>query len=111
MLQALVDEAIANGVSTQFVQGVGSAGSLICEFARQVEADLIILGRHGYSSLNEFFLGSVSHYVLHHAPCSVLVIHCHARLLRASSHHTEVTLSDKYQGSFPLDQGLSLTQS
>jgi len=35
---------------------------------------VIMIGRHGRTGLAEFFLGSVSNYVMHHAPCSVLTI-------------------------------------
>jgi nucleotide-binding universal stress UspA family protein len=37
-------------------------------------ADLIVMGRRGVSGMHELFLGSVSNYVTHHAPCSVLVV-------------------------------------
>lgn len=33
------------------------------------------IDRHGRSGLSELLLGSVSNYVVHHAPCSVLTIH------------------------------------
>ncbi|MDB9482953.1 universal stress protein, partial [Dolichospermum circinale CS-537/05] len=36
---------------------------------------LIMMGRRGRSGLAEFFLGSQSNYVLHHAPCSVQIVH------------------------------------
>ena len=74
LLQALADVATDNGIQTEFTQGVGSAGSMICEFARHSGVDLIILGRRGCSGFNELILGSVSNYVLHYAPCSVLLI-------------------------------------
>ncbi|NEO65320.1 MAG: universal stress protein, partial [Moorea sp. SIO4G2] len=35
---------------------------------------LIVLGRRGLGGLKEMVLGSVSNYVVHHAPCSVLVV-------------------------------------
>ena len=43
--------------------------------ANSWQADMIIVGNRGRSGLSEFFLGSVSNYVMHHAPCSVLVVH------------------------------------
>lgn len=74
MLQSLTDEATAAGVRTEFTQKPGSPGRTVCEFARNGEFDLIVIGRRGRSGLAELFLGSVSNYVLHHAFCTVLVV-------------------------------------
>jgi nucleotide-binding universal stress UspA family protein len=74
LLRSLTCEAIAAGVQTEFVQQIGSPGWVICELARQLDVSLIIVGRRGRSGLNELILGSVSNYVLHHAPCSVLTV-------------------------------------
>ncbi|MCF4969233.1 universal stress protein [Nostoc sp. CMAA1605] len=73
-LRSLTNTAINTGVKTGFTQNMGDAGRIICEVARSWPADLIVLGRRGRAGLSEFFLGSVSNYVLHHAPCSVMVI-------------------------------------
>lgn len=75
MLRSLTKKAIAEGVETTFRQGFGSPNHVICELAQDLDVDLIVVGRRGRSGLNELFLGSVSNYVLHHAPCSVLTIH------------------------------------
>lgn len=75
MLRSLTDEATAAGVRTEFMQYCGNPGRIICDVARIQAADLIILGRRGRSGLSELFLGSVSNYVLHHAPCSTFVVH------------------------------------
>ena len=34
----------------------------------------MVIGRRGHKNISEMFLGSVSNYVMHHAPCSVLVV-------------------------------------
>jgi len=62
-------------VDAEFTQNTGSPGRVICEIAKAWQADLIILRRRGYSGLTEMLLGSVSNYVLHHAPCSIHVVH------------------------------------
>lgn len=36
-------------------------------------ADLLVIGRHGRSALEERLLGSVALNLLHHAPCDVLL--------------------------------------
>ena len=52
----------------------GSPDSRIVETAEGWNADLIIVGSHGYSRWERLLLGSVSDSVVHHAPCSVLVV-------------------------------------
>jgi nucleotide-binding universal stress UspA family protein len=73
-LQKLNGKALEAGIASEFSQNVGDPGRVICEIARSWEADLIIMGRRGHSGLSELILGSVSNYVLHHAPCSVLAL-------------------------------------
>ncbi|WP_414752882.1 universal stress protein [Anabaena sp. CCY 9910] len=73
-LTLFTNQVIAQGVTADFTQELGDPSRLICEIARSWNADLIVLGRRGLHGLSEFFLGSVSNYVLHHAPCSVLTV-------------------------------------
>lgn len=52
----------------------GSPESRIVETAEKEGSDLIIIGSHGYNRWERLLLGSVSDSVIHHAPCSVLVV-------------------------------------
>lgn len=52
----------------------GSPDSRIVETAEEWEADLIVVGSHGYSRWERLLLGSVSDSVVHHSPCSVWVV-------------------------------------
>lgn len=52
----------------------GSPDSRIVETAEDAGADLIVIGSHGYKRWERLLLGSVSDSVVHHAPCSVLVV-------------------------------------
>lgn len=54
----------------------GSPESRIVETAEDMRPDLIVVGSHGYNRWERLLLGSVSDSVVHHAPCSVLVVRC-----------------------------------
>ncbi|MGL5832151.1 MAG: universal stress protein [Waterburya sp.] len=74
LLRSFTQKAIAAGITTEFGQITGHPSSTICEFAQLCHADVIVMGRKEDSSIKEIFLGSVSNYVLHNAPCSVLLV-------------------------------------
>lgn len=78
-LRSLETEATSAGIPTEFTQNLGDPGKFICELAKNWNADLIVIGRRGLSGLGEFWLGSVSNYVLHHAHCHVLTIQGNAQ--------------------------------
>jgi nucleotide-binding universal stress UspA family protein len=73
-LQAYAQKAEEAGVAADSCHRMGEVNEAICDTAQKWEADLIVLGRRGRKGLTEVFLGSVSNYVVHHAPCSVLVV-------------------------------------
>lgn len=52
----------------------GPAARAVVEKAEEWQADMIIIGSHGRGLWKRVLLGSVSDRVLHHAPCSVLVV-------------------------------------
>ncbi|MBF2089971.1 MAG: universal stress protein [Synechococcales cyanobacterium K44_A2020_017] len=74
MLRSLSDVAQSHGVTTTYRQIPGSPGRIICSMAEENGVDLVIMGRRGLSAIREMLMGSVSNYVLHHAPCSTLTI-------------------------------------
>ena len=73
-LQQRNREAKAVGIKSEFIQLTGNPGREICKLANTWSADLILVGSRGLKGLKEMFLGSVSNYVTHHAPCSVLIV-------------------------------------
>lgn len=73
-LRSLCEQLTELGVETEFSQNIGEPSQMICDMARNWQADVIIIGRRGRRGISELLLGSVSNYVLHHAPCSVLTV-------------------------------------
>ena len=74
-LQPYCQKAADQGTPVECVVEVGQPGPSICDLAERWSADLIILGRRNQTGLTRLLLGSVSNHVVHHAPCSVLVLH------------------------------------
>jgi nucleotide-binding universal stress UspA family protein len=68
------EQAKSHNVLVEASYQVGDAGHQLCQVAKDWGADLIVVGRRGRTGLTEALLGSVSNYVVHHAPCDVLVI-------------------------------------
>ena len=79
-VDAWADEAVADlksalpnaEISKEVVMGAPSR--MIIESATNWGADLIVVGSHGRGFWGRVMLGSVSDAILHHAPCSVLVV-------------------------------------
>jgi nucleotide-binding universal stress UspA family protein len=51
----------------------GDPGPALCRLAADVGASALIVGSRGRGGLKRALLGSVSDYVVRHAPCSVIV--------------------------------------
>ena len=45
----------------------------ICDLARTIPADLIVMPTHGYTGIDHFFEGSTAERIVQHSPCPVLV--------------------------------------
>lgn len=61
-------------VTANTIFAEGHAGPEIIRIAAEQNADLIVVGTHGYTGWNRLALGSVSEYIVRHAPCAVLTI-------------------------------------
>ena len=61
-------------LETSYELKEGSPKSSLLEAIRDWAADLVVVGSHGRTRLERLFLGSVSHALVTHAPCSVEVV-------------------------------------
>ena len=52
----------------------GAPDQVILETAKEWKPNVIVVGSHGRSFWGRLTLGSVSDSIIHHAPCSVLVV-------------------------------------
>jgi nucleotide-binding universal stress UspA family protein len=62
------------GVCTECLVTCGHPADMICRVAEEKDAELVVVGSRGRSSLARFFLGSVSQRVAKHAPAPVLIV-------------------------------------
>jgi nucleotide-binding universal stress UspA family protein len=76
--EAILDEAQthlpADFPHVQRVHQIGHPVDVIVETARSARSNLLIVGARGLGPVKELILGSVSHRVLMHAPCSTMII-------------------------------------
>jgi nucleotide-binding universal stress UspA family protein len=54
--------------------GVAGAAEAIVACARELDVELIVMGKHRLGFVEHLFAGSVAERVLRHAPCPVLVV-------------------------------------
>ncbi|WP_123043144.1 universal stress protein [Cohnella candidum] len=67
-------ESLPDNVARKTTLLEGSPGPSLVDYAKRVNADLILIGHRGLNGLERFFVGSVSEYVLRHAHCPVLIM-------------------------------------
>jgi nucleotide-binding universal stress UspA family protein len=52
----------------------GMPSAVISKYAEKFQSDLIVMGKHGYSRLEELLIGSVTRSTIEHVQCDVLVV-------------------------------------
>jgi len=72
-LTAFATEQLA-GIETETAVLIGKPSQQILEYAKKVDAALIVMTTHGYSGLEHVVLGSTTEAVLRKATCPVLSI-------------------------------------
>ncbi|HUG93822.1 MAG TPA: universal stress protein [Planctomycetaceae bacterium] len=73
-LAALPGPSAPAGLNVERATRQGPPFLEIIRYARETEADLIVMGTHGRSGLAHMLLGSVAEKVVRKAPCPVLTV-------------------------------------
>jgi nucleotide-binding universal stress UspA family protein len=74
LLTSVAEAAEAEDVHCTTVAVDGFAVEEICRKASEYDAQLIVVGSHGWGPARRFLSGSVSTGLVHSAPCPVLVV-------------------------------------
>ena len=74
LLASVAETAEAEGVHCSTIAAHGFAVEEICKKANEYDAQLIVVGSHGWGPARRFLSGSVSTGLVHSAPCPVLVV-------------------------------------
>ena len=71
----MLSEAVkGSNIQIETSQRLGTPYEEIVKFAKEKEADLIVIATHGYTGLKHFLLGSTAERVVRLASCPVLVV-------------------------------------
>ncbi|MEO1297479.1 MAG: universal stress protein [Cyanobacteria bacterium J06636_16] len=71
-LQSKLDEMGCGGAHMDVC--IGDPTTKIIGYAKEINADLIVMSSHGRKDISRFFLGSVAEQVVRLSPCPVLVL-------------------------------------
>ncbi len=71
---AMAAELSGAGLHAEPIGREGDPAAEIIDAARAAGSDVVVIGTHGRTGLARLALGSVARNVLHHAPCSVLIV-------------------------------------
>ncbi len=73
VLHDLASRAKVAGVKAEIHHGTGDPATVICDVAKKVDANLVVVGNKGMTGMRRV-LGSVPASVARQAPCSVLIV-------------------------------------
>ncbi|HSR88225.1 MAG TPA: universal stress protein [Pontiella sp.] len=78
-IQDMADQLRKAGIVSKALLVQEDAVSAIIKEASKLDADMIVVGSHGWGAMHQLIMGSVSEGVIHKAECPVLVVPTHKR--------------------------------
>jgi nucleotide-binding universal stress UspA family protein len=95
-LLSLDDERATHAEYLLRASGMAGVGDAISKCAREVGAELIVMGKHHLGVVEHLIAGSVAEKVIRHAPCPVLIVQ-HPMGAGASAGSRHFVLSDAFR--------------
>ena len=83
-LEKLAQKRIPAAVRCKTIVTSGDPAEQVLETARDLDADLIVMGTHGRKGLGHLVLGSVAERIVRESPIPVLTAHSTARVRKAA---------------------------
>ena len=74
-MKAVIHKLHADDIEVDYLLHSGKPEKVIVEVAKQLGADLIVIGTDGRDNVMDFIVGTTTEHVINAAPCPVLVIH------------------------------------
>ncbi|XP_022720139.1 universal stress protein PHOS32-like [Durio zibethinus] len=65
---------LADEVKVEVRVESGDPRDVICQVAEKIDADVLVMGSHGYGLIKRAFLGSVSNHCAQQVKCPVLIV-------------------------------------
>jgi nucleotide-binding universal stress UspA family protein len=62
------------GVPVEKVILSGDPGPMICQYAKEKNFDMIIIAASGFTEFQDWFMGSVTNYVLYRCRCPIILV-------------------------------------
>jgi len=76
----LRQEAEKKGISIKTKVALGHPAEQIIHWANKEKVDIIILGHQTKNTFGQWLLGSVPDRVVHHAPCTVIIVKSNSQI-------------------------------
>jgi len=73
-LELLANDSLREIEEVRTFSRTGEAADEIVRFAREEEADLIVMGTHGWTGVRHLVMGSTAENVVRNSPCPVLTV-------------------------------------
>ncbi len=74
LVQPALDAFAAEGIEAELELLHGRPAEEILRYVQRNDVDMLVIGSRGLNALQEFAIGSVSHKVIKHCKCPVLVV-------------------------------------